>query len=144
MEYELKSTSASGARREAARRWPKNDVSITGYAGDEVVYISLVRNVTKGNVATATKGIAATRFIARVVGIEVVGTYVADTDLVMERLLTIGTHELIGKLDIWVRENLPENDLLNVVIARLESQAERIEELEEAATDLLSGRIQMP
>lgn len=66
-EIPLEATNAHAARREAKRRWPKNDVKLTGYADDEAVYLSLVRNVTKGNVATATRGITATRFTAKVV-----------------------------------------------------------------------------
>lgn len=61
----LKATNAHAARREAKKRWPKNDVNITGYFGDEAVYLTLVRNVTRGNVATATKGITANRFVAK-------------------------------------------------------------------------------
>jgi hypothetical protein len=66
-EIPLEATNANAARREAKRRWPKNDVKLTGYVDGECVYLSLVRNVTKGNVATATKGIPATRFTAKVV-----------------------------------------------------------------------------
>ena len=66
-EIKLDAKTAHEARREAKRRWPKNDVNLTGYVGDEAVYLSLVRNVTKGNVATATKGIRPTRFTAKVV-----------------------------------------------------------------------------
>lgn len=61
----LKATTANEARREASERWPHNDVQITGFRGKAAVYITLVRNVTKGNVATATKGIRANRFVAK-------------------------------------------------------------------------------
>lgn len=68
MEQTLEATNARDARREAKRRWPKNDVRLFGYdETGEAVYLSLVRNVTKGNVATATKGIPARRFTAKVV-----------------------------------------------------------------------------
>lgn len=61
---ELKAKTAHEARREAKRMYPKNDVKLSGYSGSECVYLTLVRNVTKGNVATATKGIRPTRFEA--------------------------------------------------------------------------------
>lgn len=64
----LKATNAHAARREAGKRWPNNDVNITGYRDGEAVYLTLVRNVTKGNVATATKGITPNRFTAKPVG----------------------------------------------------------------------------
>lgn len=64
---ELKAKTAHEARREAKKLYPRNDVKIFGYSGDECVYLTLVRNVTKGNVATATKGIRPTRFEAEAV-----------------------------------------------------------------------------
>ena len=66
-EFKLAARNTKAARREAARRWPKNDVNLTGYSNGEAVYMSLVRNVTKGHVATATRGITPKTFTAKVV-----------------------------------------------------------------------------
>lgn len=66
--FKLKATNTRAARKEAAKRWPKNDVQLIGYRGEDSVYLSLVRNVTHGPVATATKGITPNRFEAKPVG----------------------------------------------------------------------------
>lgn len=60
----LNAKNSISARCEASKKYPKNDVKLFGYVNDECVYITLVRNVTKGYVATATKGIKPTRFEA--------------------------------------------------------------------------------
>lgn len=65
--HKLEARNTRAARREASRRWPQNDVKLTGYSNGEAVYLSLVRNVTKGYVATATRGITPKSFVAEVV-----------------------------------------------------------------------------
>lgn len=65
----LSAKTAVSARAEIRQRWPKQDVNYYGYASNgECVIMSLVRGVTKGNVATAVRNRSpkATRFEAEV------------------------------------------------------------------------------
>lgn len=56
----------------------------------------------------------------------------------------LGTLELIGKLTIWQKENLPENELLTTAIDRLEHLYDRIEQLNQQIDELISARNEMP
>lgn len=56
IEIDLQARTARQARSEIKQRWPKNDVAYLGYDEDGfMVLMSLVRGVTKGNVATLSR-----------------------------------------------------------------------------------------